>query len=339
MQYTLTGMISTRARFEGCMLGLAVGDALGFPTEFRRREAIVAAFPPEGVTDFVGIQDPRWPKRPYIVGPAFPPGTWSDDTQMTLAVARGLLREPDAPLDVLMAHLAAEFVAWSQSPDNNRAPGSTCMTGCQALAAGTPWHRAGVAESKGCGANMRVAPVGLLYQHDHARLLEVAAAQSRLTHGHPTAVAASQATALAVALACQGESPEAIHAALLAQFARGDAALLAVLQRVPEVLHLPPAQVLCEGCLGEGWIAEEALAGALYCFWRGGTDFGATVLAAANTDGDSDSLACIAGALSGAANGVDAIVLRWRENVEGAGMVLELARSLCSARVDKSVPV
>ena len=321
------------------MLGLAVGDALGFPTEFRRRAAIVAAFPPDGVTDFVGIQDPRWPKRPYIVGPAFPPGTWSDDTQMTLAVARGLLREPGAPLDTLMAHVAAEFVAWSQSPDNNRAPGSTCMTGCQALAEGTPWQQAGVAESKGCGANMRVAPVGLLYQHDRGRLLDVAAAQCRLTHGHPTAVAASQATALAVALACQGEFPEAIHAALLAEFAHGDAALLAVLQRVPGVLHLPPAQVLCEGGLGEGWVAEEALAGALYCFWRGGADFRTTVLMAANTDGDSDSLACIAGALSGAANGVDAIVLRWREDVESPGMLMEIARSLCSAGVDKRVAV
>jgi ADP-ribosylglycohydrolase len=60
---------------EGSILGLAIGDALGFPAEFRRRDAILASFGEAGIGDFVALHAPRWPARPLIVGKAHPPGT------------------------------------------------------------------------------------------------------------------------------------------------------------------------------------------------------------------------------------------------------------------------
>src|SRR5208283_5426565 len=108
--------------------------------------------------------------------------------------------------DRLMMTLASEFVAWAASPANDRAPGGACMTGCRALAAGASWREAGVAGSKGCGAAMRAAPFGLYFAEDGDALVRAAAAQSALTHRHPTGIASSVAAAAAVATALRSES-------------------------------------------------------------------------------------------------------------------------------------
>lgn len=115
--------METTDRFEGCILGLAIGDALGAPTEFiNTMDAIRRTFPPDGVRGFE-----EW---------SHPAGTYTDDTQMSLAVARALVEAGHRDLDDLMGGMAREFVAWSESPDNDRAPGNTCLAGCERLAAG-----------------------------------------------------------------------------------------------------------------------------------------------------------------------------------------------------------
>src|ERR1700693_5122563 len=96
-------------RFTGCMLGLAIGDALGYPVEFMNRDEIAKAYGPAGITGFVGDQ---WHQV----------GNYSDDTQMTIAVAKALLAADSENLDSIMLNIKREFVAWSNSPENNRAP-------------------------------------------------------------------------------------------------------------------------------------------------------------------------------------------------------------------------
>jgi ADP-ribosylglycohydrolase len=317
--------------FEGAMLGLAIGDALGMPAEFRRRRQILEAWGPQGITDFVDEHAPVWPPKPILLGTRHPPGAYSDDTQMTLAVAEALVAAGGKDLDSLMQEMGEKFVAWSRSPDNNRAPGATCMQGCDNLAAGIPWHAAGVPSSKGCGSAMRVAPIGLIYWRDHARLLEVARASSLLTHGHDAAVEGAAAGALLVALAMEKKTPEAMYDALLAECAPRSADFRTCLEKLSRFVSAEPAVALSKAGLGEGWVAEEAVVSALYCFWRSPEDYSQTVLLATNTDGDSDSIACIAGSISGAFNGVDSIPLRWRERVENAGGVIDLARRLSAA--------
>jgi ADP-ribosylglycohydrolase len=83
--------------------------------------------------------------------------------------------------------------------------------------------------------------------------------------------------------------------------------------------------------LGEGWIGEEAVALALYCFLRYQDDYRATVLRGANTNGDSDSIACIAGAFSGAYVGKDGIPLRWLVKIEKSDYLADLAERLAEA--------
>src|SRR5579859_1384607 len=123
---------------EGSMFGLAYGDAMGAPTEFLTVQAIQERYGPEG---------------PANIGT----GRVTDDTQMAIAVGRSLL-EANRP-ESLEAALRKHFVAWMESPDNDRAPGNTCMAACAGLKRGLPWLDATVRGSKGCGANMRTTPV------------------------------------------------------------------------------------------------------------------------------------------------------------------------------------
>jgi ADP-ribosylglycohydrolase len=332
---TNTGRSITRAQVEGGILALAIGDALGYPHEFRRVQQVRREIGPQGITGFIALQDPRF-TRPMFLGPAPPPGTFTDDTQMSLAVAEALVEAGHADQDTLMTTMARHFVRWFFSEDNNRSPGETTGIACTALRDGVPWQRSGVAQSKGCGANMRVAPIGLFYD-DLDVVADVAADCARITHAHQTALAASAATALCVALAARGETPEAIHAVVAGRIAGAAPDLEALWARIPGVLDQDPLRVLVDleqnpGGLGESWVADEALASAFYCFWRHADDARACLLEAANTDGDSDSIACIAGGIVGARLGRSALPSEWITGVEASERLQDMGARLFAAR-------
>ncbi len=316
------------------MLGLAVGDALGHPTEFVPSvDAIRARWGAAGVTGF----------EPSGRHPA---GTFTDDTQMTVAVARALCRASVADLDALLRVMGDEFAAWSRSAQNNRAPGGTCLAGCRNLARGVAWREAGVKGSKGCGAAMRAAPVGLYLHGDTEALVRVAAAQSALTHAHPTAVASSVAAAAAVAWVTRGEGLDGLVAFTRARVASltrealldvgctvalvdriGVAEMLDQLDRLSETASREVDDVC--SLHGGAWVGEEAVGCALWCVLRAGGGFREAVLRGANSSGDSDSIATIAGSVAGALGGVEAIPAAWRQGLEKSAVLDALARSLC----------
>jgi len=294
------------SRYLGSIVGLAVGDALGYPAEFRSREQILREIGPDGITDFVALKDPRF-SRPVFTGPGQPPGTYTDDTQMTTAVAEALLAAGDGDLDPLMHEMAVRFVEWSRSDKNNRAPGGTCMEGCNKLANGVPWREAGVARSKGCGSAMRVAPIGLYYSDDLDQVAQVARASSLPTHGHDAALEGAAAAALMVAMALRDATPEDMHAEIDRRCSANSPDFAACWQKLHDMVKRGPDKVLTKDALGEGWVAEEAVASALYCYWRGPDDYRQAVLTATNTDGDSDSIATITGSILGARHGIESI--------------------------------
>ncbi len=304
-------------RYHGCTVGLAIGDALGMPTEFLSLREIRDQFGPEGVTDL----EPG----------AYPAGHFTDDTQMTLALAEGILAAGvDAPVDEIMTEVAREFVAWNEDPvGGHRAPGNTCQTGCRNLAGGSPWREAGVEWSKGCGSAMRAAPLGLAWPGEYERIREIGVAQSIATHGHPCALAGSVAVGALVSMALEDERPESMLRRTVDLTQDISDEFADHLWTIREALDREPEDAWA--LLGEGWVAEEAVAGALYCFLVSPDDYRATVLRAANTDGDSDSLACIAGAISGAHNGLDAIPQDWRDRVERRDELREVAWRLWEA--------
>ncbi|MEW5975752.1 MAG: ADP-ribosylglycohydrolase family protein [Acidobacteriota bacterium] len=331
---------SLEERFEGCLLGLAVGDALGYSTEFLTLDQIRQRFGPTGIQDLQGT-----------------PARHSDDTQMSMAVAKALIEVGDKPLDVFMSALSREFLVWLRSPDNDRAPGNTSIKGCQSLEGEVPWTHSGIPESKGCGSNMRVAPIGLFYYDQPQRLRQVARASALITHGHPTALIAAEVTAFCVAWAVQGISPQEFLERMRslqqesvcswdadlgdiwkrsnfesaeAYVRQGWTELLAATARITPCMAANSADV-CES-LGGGWTAEEALACSLVCVLRHPTDFPEVVRQGANSSGDSDSIACIAGSFSGAWLGSAAIPKDWRKRVESRQALVQLAKALLEAR-------
>jgi ADP-ribosylglycohydrolase len=322
----------------GALVGLALGDALGFPTEFDDVPSILAKCGP--------WREMRLPERAFV----------SDDTQMTLAVGRALRTAMDRGLLVpsrLERPLREEFVDWYQSPENNRAPGRTCLTACDLLKDERRfWQDASQIGSKGCGANMRVAPLGLAPGLSDEQRAGAAQLQAALTHGHPTALAASDLTAHAVRLLAQGAEPTGLVGLLRSYaldnraryherwlgdlwtrsqdptpehfIARGWDDCLAVLDRLREALRAPSPET--DPCLatGAGWIAEEALATGLLCFLLFPDEPVTALRRAACSSGDSDSVACLAGAFAGAYAGADAWPTEWADRIEYSGELVTL---------------
>ncbi|KWX02255.1 ADP-ribosylation/Crystallin J1 [Carbonactinospora thermoautotrophica] len=325
----------------GALYGSAFGDALAGPTEFMSVDLITARYGPDGPADLPGD-----------------PAQVTDDTQMALAVGEALLAAcADGPggftPELFEQELRKTFVDWLYSPDNNRAPGNTCMRACRGLAEGYPWHRATIIESKGCGANMRVAPIALVPGLDGVQRSGAAQLQAGLTHGHPTGLAAAELTALAVcflAVGCEpgelvpqlreyGRSQRRVyhHAWLGELWRRAGAASPEdfieagwvecdqALARVEDALaHADRSQDPCLAT-GQGWIAEEALATGLYCFLLYPDDPVAALRRAAVTSGDSDSIACLTGAFAGARHGLAAWPADWARRIEYRDRIQRLA--------------
>ena len=313
---------TTKEKFLGCIYGLAVGDALGYPVEFMSLNEIKQILGKEGVKDFESLKNPLIAKR--IPQPI---GSYSDDTQMSLATARGLLQSNTNELDEIMKNIVSNYVAWAESPENNRSPGMTCMAGIKNLKNGMSWKKSGVPNGDGCGAAMRTAPIGLYFYDGIHKLANISRAASECTHGNQTAMAAGVGTAYLVALAIQSYKPREMLKEVI-NFSRSlDDKLNKKLLDVERVINYDDHQkALTE--LGEGWRGDEALAMGLYCFMKNPHDFKKTVLMGANTNGDSDSIASIAGAISGAYNGLKTIPDEWINQIENRELLKQTAEEL-----------
>ncbi|WP_275410351.1 ADP-ribosylglycohydrolase family protein [Streptomyces sp. SID14478] len=340
----------------GSLFGLAIGDAMGYPTEFLNMEQITAKF---GPWEQMGL--------PLSAGDVV---RVTDDTQMALAVGEALVeagagepgarrtRGANAAADALTpapveAALRKHFVKWLRDPDNNRAPGQTCLNACVALERGLRWQDATVIGSKGCGANMRVTPVALVPGLGSEQRAGIAQLQAALTHGHPTALAASDLTAHATWLLAHGcelgdllprlrayaqESRHTYHAEWLGDLAAKAGAAdprafiafgwdecLRALDTAAAALRVKDVGRDPSKAVGAGWIAEEALATALYCLLVVDGDPRPAVARAAHSSGDSDSIAALAGAFAGASRGLVYWPPEWREALEYKDRISALA--------------
>jgi ADP-ribosylglycohydrolase len=292
----------------GAVLGAAIGDAMGHPTEFLSMESIYSRFGAHGVQNF----------ELYWNGPQGRFAPYTDDTQMAEIVLRTLIdgNEQDLDLDATMSLMAKGFVHWASNPQGgHRAPGNACLSGCRALANGAPWFEAGGATAGGCGSVMRAYPFGLLFVNDLAKAESWAVAHSKLTHRDPIALAASAAMAVGMALALRHASMEHICNEMIQAAARYCANTAGMVRLAFEDARnaVPPSKTLDRL---RAWAAHEAIAAAVYIFARHPNDARAAILEGANTPGDSDSIATLAGALVGARVGVEGLPEHWVREVE-----------------------
>lgn len=332
---------SLRQRFHGCLLGGAVGDALGAPVEFLSDAQIRAQFGPEGIGDFA----PAYGLR----------GAITDDTQMTLFTAegliRGMVRMRDRGFASLAGTTAHAYLRWletqgERAPEGlvargypgwlvrerrlhaQRAPGATCLSALRAMEGlGAPARN----DRKGCGGVMRVAPAGLFAAVGQARCeaFELGCELAALTHGHPSGILPAGALALMVQRLAEGADLRAAIAEAVARVrAQADHdETLGALERARSLADAGADPRAAIAALGAGWVAEEALAIAVYCALVA-RDFRHGVLLAVNHGGDSDSTGAITGNLLGAAWGLDAIPAAWREAIELADVIATVADDL-----------
>ncbi len=337
--------IGLRSRVQGCLLGGAVGDALGAPVEFLSHEQIIARFGQQGIRDFV----PCYGRL----------GAITDDTQMTLFTAEGLIRADirltnqsrgdlvDTARRVVhhayLRWLKTQGVTPARFEDEigmdgwligvdalwaQRAPGSTCLS---ALRDAEVLGALARNDSKGCGTVMRTAPIGIVARDD--LLFRLAIEISALTHGHLNAsLSAGFLSRLIAGLMKGADLAEAIDAAKreLLHHA-GHLEVLRAVEGAEKLASERNAAAIVDGRLGEGWIAEEAVAIALHAVLVAG-DLEEAVILAVNHSGDSDSTGAIAGNIAGALYGRAAIPDRWLSTLELRDEIIDIATDLAGIR-------
>jgi poly(ADP-ribose) glycohydrolase ARH3 len=288
-------------RFTGCLLGLALGDALGAPFE--------GSAP--GEKDFSRL--------PGLL-------TYTDDTEMAMGLAQSLSEKQGLDAD----HLARRFAA-DCSPGRGYGPGALAVL--DLISRGVPWQQAARTVfpegSKGNGAAMRVAPIGLFYWRDPEALDRAARQQSAVTHAHPLAQEGSALIAHAVAAIVRGLPAGTLRTALR------DAASLSPyadkLRSMEELLSKEAETSEVVARLGHGVLATESVPTAIYAFLRHGTDYLRTVSFCLALGGDTDTIAAMAGALAGASLGLKALHRTYLKRLEDRDMLMDLARELLHA--------
>lgn len=319
-------MISVRDRIRGTLLAGAVGDSLGAPIEFDSLNTIREAHGPSGVTG---------PLPSY--GKAF---AITDDTQMTLFVAEGLvlaaradaLQTPSERLRIMhRAHLrwlrtqgeTSRHPTFERCQEgwllevaglhSRRAPGNTCLSGLRSDRMGSIEEP--LNQSKGCGGVMRAAPVGLALGVDDP--FRMGAQVAALTHGHPSGFLSAGFLAFVIRSLLLGDDlEESCESAFdeLDRWPGHEETSEAVRAALMLARAGPPTPERVES-LGGAWVGEEALAVAVYCVLAS-DDLETALLLAVNHGGDSDSTGAIAGNLAGAIWGPDTIPGSWLDQIE-----------------------
>ena len=293
-------------RYQGCLLGLACGDALGGPVEFVSRVDIARKYP-NGLRDYVGG---GWLH--------LAPGEITDDTQMTLALARSLARGGDLDMD----DVAARFLAWSVSRPKD--VGRTTAAALQHLASGHPWQEAGeivlqtsgTRRAAGNGSVMRCAPVALRFRQDADALRRASIDTARITHADSRctwgAVAINQAIAH---LLNGGSKDDAIRAAV--EGIDQDDVRTCVLN----------AAARADRDVRSGGFVLDTIGAALWCL-ANHDSFEETVVAAVGFGDDADTTGAVSGALAGAYYGAGAIPARWLDLLQSRAELQDLAAKL-----------
>lgn len=304
-------------RARGALLGLALGDAQGRSLEFVRGPRVRSQPVPRPSAAFM----------------------WTDDTHMALYLVEALTEIGPAGCqafseDQFGQAVGDAFVRWARDPlTPSTAPGSTCLAGAAAFERGRDWRTSGVRQSDGCGAVMRIAPLPVAL--DGAALVSAARVQALVTHAHENAPAAAIAGCLLTRALLEGAplSVDTVRTIIARIGAIGAATptVTAALQAAVSQAQRPELDWLDETEIPDGdggWRAPSALGLALVAALRWADDPAVAMEKASRIEGDSDSVACLAGMLLGAARGASALPPDWlaalpqRTRIEDAASAL-----------------
>ena len=334
-------------KFRGCLLGGAAGDALGYEVEFKNEGLIFSRYGERGITEYV-LHDGR--------------ALISDDTQMTLFTATGLLvGATRGRMRGIMGnrsmYIRNSYLDWLKTQNNryplqdgdqyswlvnvpelfsSRAPGSTCLSALEQGGLGT--IEKPVNTSKGCGGVMRVAPIGLYFNDREMPVEEIArigAEAAAITHGH--VLGWLPAAALVQIIHEISQNDDSVYDAVMKTLYTQDEMwpdssqkeyFLEEMRRAVDLAGMDKDDLEAIHRLGEGWVAEETLAIAVYCALKYEHDFDSALIAAVNHRGDSDSTGAVCGNILGARVGLKGIPEKYISDLELKDVILEVADDL-----------
>ncbi len=345
-------MKDSKAYFRGCLLGGALGDAIGFPAEFMCLEEIYSVYGEKGV---------RRPKLNDAVGKAL----ISDDTQMAIFTVDGLLwADSKAKRKGIYAYIPCLFYAYQkwlytqtgQFADKRyefllngevlkwealyarRTPGETILA---ALAGsikgkyGTLRNR--INNSKGYGAVVRSAPIGMYFFQDPKKAFDIGCEAGALTHGHSDGFLTAGTFACLMALIFQGANPEeaVMEAMSMLKRRKNSGNSYDALKKAILLAKSDEDPVRALASMGEGWVGEEALAMGLYCALKHPFNFEEGIRTAVNQDGNSNGSAAICGYILGGYLGSLEIPYSWIQDLELAELLIYGADRLLTAAIEK----
>ena len=353
-------MNTLQDRIRGSLIGGAIGDALGYPVEFIYSFGeIQKQYGERGITRLDTRQ--HWLEDEEQAGKA----VVSDDTQMTLFTANGLLNAKKQGIS-LKYGICRAYIEWyltqigkkspkyrdcwlSDVPELNhrRAPGNTCMSSLDDIYRGKdPMNN-----SKGCGGVMRVAPIPLYAAvQDRMNIEEaglLAGEAAEITHQHPLGYISAALMSHVIYRLVRDIEPtqESMKRYIIEgvdmirkhyKAYHNDVERMAELaERAIYLLNNGRTDLENIGHLGEGWTGEEALAIALYCSLKHFDSFEDAMVAAVNHGGDSDSTGAVTGNILGAAVGYEAIPQFYKDDLEMHDLILHIADDLYRGEVTK----
>ena len=283
--------IQTQASITGCLLGTAVGDALGLAGEGLSRRQLARVFPDTSKMHFLGHR-----------------GMVSDDTEHACFVAQALIKSAGDPA-VFTAELARRLRLWLLG--GPAGIGLATLRAATKLCAGVPPERSGV-WSAGNGPAMRSALLGVCYGSDPERLQALVKASSRLTHTDPRAEAGALAVAVAASLSSQDRPDDYL---LAVERLLGDSELLTLLRKAAQsVQNAESTETFAAGIgadKGVSGYVNQTVPVAIHAWLSFPSDYRSAVQAVIRCGGDTDTTAAITGAIVGAGVGKEGIPTEW----------------------------
>ena len=323
-------MKRTIEHLKASLLAGAVGDALGWPVEFRGYDAIIKE---NGISEITELQ---------LNSQGIAEIT--DDTQMTLFTLEGIVNHIYLKkFSSLAQSVFQSYMRWyktqiskdvSKSTDfdlisfpqlfHQRAPGLTCTTALAKGIMGTPANP--INDSKGCGGVMRVAPIGYFYDKNQA--FDHGCTCAAITHGHPLGYISAGAFAYMMSLIYDGIElkDSVIQTISKLELSSLDKRQVFLLNQAVILAESDKSDVQCIRTLGEGWVGEEALAIAVFCSLRYRNDLTKALSVSVTHDGDSDSTGSITGNILGAYLGMNAINEEWLNVLEVTEVVINFCK-------------
>ena len=330
----------------GTVIGAAIGDALGRPVEFLPNHQAIKNRYYHGLTSFADFKANDFWLIDGKLQAAFTDDTQMAVCVLDVFTQNwAALNENNFSVDIIakvMSKLAARFVQWRNDPDGGmcvgRAPGNTCLRGCSELEELINLHLSDKSSSQldtkdlsnwwerpnldteaiqiegGCGSVMRAWPIGLVLAWPPGDCLvelveQLAVSQSKMTHRHPKALAACAALAVGVHKAVRLNKAKPVEVVMsminsARKYDHGTADLIAWAYVQSQDASQSPDVVLDRL---QAWAADEAVAAAVYIYMLHPNDLAAALKLGANTTGDSDTIATLAGALVGAYAGISSL--------------------------------